>query len=370
MVQARRNIQQVLAFRKPDWLPCAENFWEDTLIAWRGQGMPAGLSPQDCFDLDIDYMSIDASPRFDQQVVSREGDWYTYTDRWGYSAKKKYGKSSSVHFFNHVTTDRDAWKRNRHRWSLDVGMDDEARIDKKSYFEHFDRYPTWRDVAHIYRDVCATGRYLLYNVYGPWEATWRHRGYENALMDLIEDPEWIREMAETHVDLTISVLKRCIELDLRPDGLFMVDDLADNRGPLFSPGIWRDHFKPSVKRLGDYLKSEGIDFWTHCCGNPVSYFPDFIECGVRVVQPLQVSAGLHVARLRKEFGRELVLFGNISAHNMSGEPAAIEKEIAEKVGIASEGGYIFHSDHSIPPTISFERYQWVLSTARRLFGAS
>ena len=44
------------------------------------------------------------------------------------------------------------------------------------------------------------------------------------------------------------------------------------------------------------------------------------------------------------------------------DPAMIERA---KTAFAREGGYIFHSDHSVPPEVSFERYQWILRTARQ-----
>jgi len=43
---------------------------------------------------------------------------------------------------------------------------------------------------------------------------------------------------------------------------------------------------------------------------------------------------------------------------MDGDPAAMEAEIRDKLLQARVGGgYIYHSDHSVPPTVSWERYQ-------------
>lgn len=44
----------------------------------------------------------------------------------------------------------------------------------------------------------------------------------------------------------------------------------------------------------------------------------------------------------------------------------IEDEIALKITIAKEnGGYIYHIDHSVPPTISFEAYSHAIEMVKK-----
>lgn len=364
-MSSRERVKAAIQFKPPDRMPCSESLWPDTVERWHEQGLPRGVPIDDYFGFDIATMSLDCSPRFEQRILSRDGEWYTYQDRWGYSATKKLGKSSSVHFFDHKTIDRDTWDAQKHRWSLSADPSEPARVDTASYFEHFAPYPTWSEAKRRYEALYANGRYLLFTSYGPWEATWRHRGYEAQLMDCVLAPDWLAEMAQTHVDLLLAVLSRCLEMGLRPDGFFMIDDLASNRGLLISPDSWRRIFKPSVRQLGDFLSRNHLDFWMHCCGNAEVVFEDLIECGVQVMQPLQVSAGLDVNALRQEYGTRLAWYGNIAAHKMSGPLDGLEEGIRAKTSFAREGGYIFHSDHSVPPDVSFERYQWILQTARR-----
>lgn len=362
---SRERVQAAINFQPPDRMPCSESLWPDTLSLWREHGLPAETSVDDYFGFDISYMSLDCSPRYEQEILAHDGEWYTYRDRWGYTATKKRGKSSSVRFFDHRTTDREAWEASKHRWSPAQALAEPARVDTASYFEHFAPYPTWAEAQQQYAATYANGRYLLFACYGPWEATWRHRGYEAQLLDTVLAPDWLAEMARAHVELLLAVLQGCLDRGMRPDGFFMVEDLAANRGLLFSPDSWREIFKPAVATLGEFLARHGIDFWMHCCGNPETVFEDLIECGVRVMQPLQASAGLEVNVLREKYGTRLAWYGNISAYAMSGPLAELEAEIRAKTAFAREGGYIFHSDHSVPPEVSFERYQWILRTARQ-----
>jgi uroporphyrinogen decarboxylase len=94
--------------------------------------------------------------------------------------------------------------------------------------------------------------------------------------------------------------------------------------------------------------------------------PDLIECGLNVLQPLQVQAGMDVRELKPRFGRDLTFWGNISVVKMAGDAAQCEAEIREKIECAKQGGgYIYHSDHSVPPEVDFRRYQWVMELVER-----
>ncbi|RKX74660.1 MAG: hypothetical protein DRP49_05720 [Spirochaetes bacterium] len=364
---SRERIKAAVNFEPPDQLPCNESPWPDTLELWHSQGLPLNIEPEEYFGWDICSMSLDCSPRFEQKELERNDPWYTYQDRWGYTATKKIGKASSVHFFDHKTDSREKWDSHKHRWSLSDDPDEPARIDSASYFEHFEPYPSWSEVVKKYDNIYSKGRYMLFNVYGPWEANWRHCGYEELLMNTALDPAWVKEMAEYHINLVIRVVQHGLNLGIKPDGLFLIDDLGETRGMLFSPESWRAIFKPSIAKLGDFLAENKIDYWMHSCGNAEDVFPDLIEAGIRVMNPLQATAGLDVVTLRERYGEKLAFYGNISEVKLAGPQDELEEEIKSKVSIAKNGGYIFHSDHSIPPDVSFERYEWALKTAREYF---
>jgi uroporphyrinogen-III decarboxylase len=51
----------------------------------------------------------------------------------------------------------------------------------------------------------------------------------------------------------------------------------------------------------------------------------------------------------------------------NGTDKEIEEEIRSKIEAFREdgGGYIYHSDHSVPPEVSLERFQLVLDMVHR-----
>jgi uroporphyrinogen decarboxylase len=379
-MNSKDRVIRTLDRERPDRVPMTDSFWEDTITRWYAEGLPQEAVSSDVFGeavggipeffgFDFDYVSLDASPRLEQKLLSDDGEYLIYQDRFGYTVKKSKGKSRTMDFMDHVTKDKAAWEQVKGRFVLDP--DDTARVDQSSYFMHMAEYPSWEEAKRIFDRVRHRGRYVLANAYGPWEATWRHRGFTELLMDLVTDPEFVIDMAETYMDLLIAVLQRCLDDGIKPDGVFMVEDLAYKTGMLMSPRSWRQIFKPLVWQLGQFLRTNHIDFWMHCCGNAEAIFEDLIECGLQVIQPLEAKSGLDVRELRQEYGDRLTFWGNINVINMAnGTDQEIEEEIRTKISpfIQDGGGYIYHSDHSVPPEVSFERYQLVLDLVRK-YGA-
>lgn len=54
-------------------------------------------------------------------------------------------------------------------------------------------------------------------------------------------------------------------------------------------------------------------------------------------------------------------WGNIDVRKLAGPADTCKKEAKEKITAAKQmGGYMYHSDHSIPPDLSFDRYRWIM----------
>ncbi len=362
-MDSRTRVIHALTRKSLDRIPRSESLWEDTETLWRTQG----LGNRDVIEVlggDIDTMSLDLSMRRPQILLKQDGQFITVQDRFGYTVRKFLGKSRSMEFSDHFTKDKTVWQQVKPRFRFNP--DDTARLDDKSYFLHMDEYPSWTEVTKKYEKIRQNNRYLLFVAYGPWEAAWRHRGYEPLLMDLLLDPDWVRDMAQTHIDLLLDCLTHCLKLGMKPDGLYLVDDLACTRGLLFSPHTWREIYKPLFLQLGKFLHKQDITFWLHSCGNVEALIPDFLDCGLDVLQPLQAHSGMDVRSLKPLYGDRLTFWGNIDAAKMSGPADELEAEIRDKLTVAKQGGgYIFHSDHSVPPEVSFERYLWILQLVEK-----
>ncbi len=105
----------------------------------------------------------------------------------------------------------------------------------------------------------------------------------------------------------------------------------------------------------------------HCCGYVKELIPHLIEVGLDCLQPLEVKAGMDVRELKEKYGDKLSFMGGIDVRAMANpDPNIIEEEIRSKFEVAKKGGgYIYHSDHSIPNNVSFKQYKRVMELVKK-----
>ncbi|GAB4465636.1 MAG: hypothetical protein Kow00120_30740 [Anaerolineae bacterium] len=362
-INSRERIRRLLAHKEPDRIGLADGFWADTLTRWRGEGLPADTTPQEYLGFDFDALYIDASLRLPERILEETDEYTVREDKHGFVGKQWKARAGALGYLSHAVNDWEDWKRLRPRLHVDVGG--AARVGTVSYFEPFTVYPTWEEMAARYTSIRSGGRYILLHVYGPFEATWRKHGFERSLMNMVLEPGLMRDMFEAHADLVIATLERAQAFGIAPDGLFLVEDMGVNTGLMFSRNHYRSLLHPCHARIGDALRRIGMAYFIHTDGDVRALVPDLIQAGVQALQPMEAKAGMDVRQLKREYGHDLSFMGNIDATLMDGDLHALEEEIRSKVIAARQnGGYIYHSDHSVPPTVSWSRYRWIIEQVR------
>jgi uroporphyrinogen decarboxylase len=319
------------------------------------------------FGFDLTYLYIDSSMRFPEKLIEETDEHVIWEDKLGYTNKTyKTGPSVSTvgGYLDHKVKTREDWEIHRHRLQMKPG--ESPRLILVSYAQRFAKPVTWDDVDRRYTELQERELYTVYFCYGPYEATWRHHGFEETLIDMAAEPGLLSEMFDAHVAFVIEILEDVISRGLVPDGLFISEDIAYRRGPYFSPKTYRELLFPYHRKLGDFLRGKGIDFFMHSDGDMRLLIPHLIDAGFNVLQPLEVQCGMDVVELKQEYGDDLTFMGNISVLAMAGSRAEIEEEIKRKIPVAmKDGGYIFHSDHSVPPDVSWDNYQYVIELVHR-----
>lgn len=375
-MNSRKRVKLAIRHKEPDRLPRYDSLWEDTIANWmedgagdmiapddiifNHEGLPdINLSLQNVFEYDINLMHLDNSFRLDARLISNDGNKITVKDRCGYTAEKFVGKSRTLHMYDHVTKDRDTWDSLKSR--LTVGIDNLSRIDDAPFFMRYEPSPTWEMASDRFNKFYSRGKYTMLSSYGPVEAAWRHRGYTEYLMDTVLDEPLVDEMGEYHTNLIIETLKKAFEYGMKPDGYFLVEDLGHTRGLLFSPEVYKRVVSPHHRRLADFLHSNDIDFLMHSCGKVEELIPHFIDEGLDVLQAIEAKAGQHVVDLKEKYGDDLTFMGNIDVRKLAEGKSGIDSEINEKIiPVMKNGGYIYHSDHSIPPEVSLKDYIYLM----------
>lgn len=358
-MNSHERIRTLLAFREADRIGLMDSYWTDTLSRWREEGLPSEVQPGDHFGFDFEHVYIDASLRLPERLVEETDEYTIREDKHGFVAKQWKHKAGALGYLRHAISDRDAWRRLKSRLAQDVGQG--CRLHTVSYFEPFVQWPTWEEMERAFAHLQRKERFILAVVYGPFEAVWRAHGFEETLTDLAADPGFARDMFETHVSLVLDVLAAALERGMKPDGLFLIEDLGFRSGPLMSLSMYRENLFPAHRRLGQFLEAHHIAYFVHSDGDVRTLIPTLIEAEVKVLQPLEARVGMDVRLLKSEYGHDLAFMGNIAVDKLSGSWTDIEQEVRTKVLAAKkEGGYIYHSDHSVPPSVSLKNYRYLM----------
>lgn len=196
---------------------------------------------------------------------------------------------------------------------------------------------------------------------GPWgiyETCSSLRGTTDFLMDLVLDPVYAERLAERvleehHIPFYTLLLE---EVAPFAQMVMISDDVGSQQGLIFSPRLFRQIFKPRLKRLIDHVhRLAKVKVYMHSDGAIYDLLPDLIEIGVEGINPVQYSArGMQLERLKTQYGRDLGLFGGSIENELlsSTTPQEVRRIAAEKVSIlAPGGGFLFASIHNITPEV-------------------
>jgi uroporphyrinogen decarboxylase len=178
---------------------------------------------------------------------------------------------------------------------------------------------------------------------------------DNFLFELAANPKRAHTFLDRLTELHLKNLDKYLGavgeyLDLIGFG----DDLGTQTGPQISPAMYREFFKPRHALLWNRAKelSPHIKVSLHCCGGVYPLLRDMIEAGLDAINPVQfTAAGMDTARLKAEFGGDLVFWGGgcDTQHILrDGTPQEVADHVKEQIEVlAPSGGFVFQQVHNI-----------------------
>jgi uroporphyrinogen decarboxylase len=195
-----------------------------------------------------------------------------------------------------------------------------------------------------------------------FEETRSMMGDEITLIAMAEDPEWVADVSKTFTDVVLANLQAVIDAGVDVDGIWIYGDMAFKTATMCSPSMYRELIWPDHKRMCDWAHSLGKKFIYHTDGDVNGVIYLYIEAGFDSLQPLEAKASMDIRKLIPRYGDKLTFFGNCDVMlYATNDLDLIEAEIKAKIEVGkTTGSYIYHSDHSIPPQVSFETYKAIL----------
>ncbi len=353
----RERLRRTLRGQPVDRVPDLEfGAWPQTLERWRQEGMqiePPGPTTYDgpleryFHTDDAEYglgvpVNVGLCPAIQEEVLEDRGTHVILRDADGATVeqlKPEYG-ASIPRYIRYMIQTRQDWERLR-----------DERLDP----DHPDRISPMIDewVEHL-RSADYPVSLWLGSLYG-WIRNWM--GVERLSVMLFDDRPLVEEMMEHLTRLTLSVLERLAGKGLQVDLSGWWEDMCYNHGPLISPRLFRELMVPRYKRVTDFLRQEfGCEYnMLDCDGNIHQLVPLWLEGGINVMFPLE-SAHTDAYRIMDEFPGRVAIRGGFDKRALIAGPEAIEAEFARLLPLIRRGRFIPHTDHRVPPDVSYEHY--------------
>jgi uroporphyrinogen decarboxylase len=345
---SRERIKRMFERKDQDRIPCCESFWNETITRWQGEGL-AGGAPEVLRTLGNDFASMGwCWPQaFPGPWVTLSEDHETRVVREpnGRIARYWKHKSGTPEHIGFECDTRQAWETRFKPGVLANWLQLDPQEWKKSYLAGREK-GMWCHLTGV----------------ESFEQTRSLMGDEITLMAMADDPDWVIDVSRTYTDVTLRNFQAVMDTGVEPDGLWIYGDMAFKTATMCSPAMYRELIWPDHKRMADWAHQRGMKFIFHTDGDVNGVMDLYQQAGFDCLQPLEAKAGMDVRRLCPRYGRDTAFFGNIDVMVMAtNDPDRIEHEIATKLvsGKATKG-YAYHSDHSVPPSVSWQTYQHVM----------
>ena len=190
---------------------------------------------------------------------------------------------------------------------------------------------------------------------------------------LITEKETAHEMMGRYVDAVIECLK--LYRQAVGDRAFAwgvaSDDAGTQKGELIAPDLFAEMIKPHYKRLCDWVHAHtSWKTYLHSCGSIYHYIPHWIEAGIDILNPVQISAAnMEPERLMADFGGQIVFWGG-GCETQKVLPLGTTEEVREHVRHNIEvfapgggGGFVFNQVHNIQQNVPVENVEAMLAAA-------
>jgi uroporphyrinogen decarboxylase len=339
---SKERVSNILTHQVADRLPW--DYWADPAVTDRllnHFGFKDVEQLLHYFEVDFRYLT---GPSYAGQELKKYEDGIS-ADLWGVQRKTITVEQGNLKWnYKHVV---------------------QSPLETATTVQEIDQYPNWPspdwwDYSNLSADCDKYQDYVIINAGDRLDRTAQLkpfmylRGMEQSYVDLALNPE-IAEAIITHIrEYFLEYNRRVFESAKGKLDIFMMgDDFGTQTGMMMDIQTWRKFFKPGFKAYIELAHQYGLKVMHHTCGAVRELIPDFIGCGLDILQSVQPRAnGMELAELKKEFGRHLCFHGGIDIQQTL--PYGTLEDIREEVKQRSDagkpnGGYILCTAHNIPP---------------------
>ena len=201
----------------------------------------------------------------------------------------------------------------------------------------------------------------------------RDFGSEDFYYNLAAEPELMHTHFNSITDANITNLKRILDrCGDKVDVVHFFDDIGSQKTLLISLGMYREMIKPYHRKQCRFIKDAypGVKVLMHCCGAIFDLIPDFIDIGIDILNPVQISAaGMDPQALKDEYGDKMLFWGGGVDTQGLAKMQDIEELRAHVDALcrvfSCGGGYVFSPVHNLQAGVTPEQILTIFDTAAK-----
>jgi len=162
-------------------------------------------------------------------------------------------------------------------------------------------------------------------------------GYTEGMLALAVEPEAVRDFFDRHTDFVIELFDKLN--DLYPlDMITYHDDWGTERDTFFSEKMMEDLVFEPTKKVISHIKSKGVSFMLHSCGNITRFAPYMVEMHADMLQ-LQGRA-VDIPELKRKYGDKIGFNAGIEGLDFGAQvdEETLRRLIRESVDLYAPGG--------------------------------
>jgi uroporphyrinogen decarboxylase len=179
----------------------------------------------------------------------------------------------------------------------------------------------------------------------------RARGFEQVLMDLIDDNEVYLDIMEARFRFYFETHERILkECKGAIDFAHVGDDLGNQLGPMISMELFERHFAAKYAEYFRMVHSYGARTMMHMCGTVWPFLDRLADIGLDVYDVVQPTTPENdIGALRDRFGSKLLFQGSMDVQRelAFGTPADVEREVKRRLDLFPKGGLILGPSHAV-----------------------
>ncbi len=204
-----------------------------------------------------------------------------------------------------------------------------------------------------------------------YERAWKLRGMEQFYMDMALNKDFVHALLDKTLNLHMKFLDRILSVcGQYLDVIIQGGDLAGQQTTLMSLTDYEEFVKPRQQKIIDLIRSKtkAKIFW-HCCGAVSSLIPHFIDLGIDILNPVQITAkGMDPTDLKAKYGKDIVFWGGVDSQKVlpSGSVNEVEEEVRHLLReMAPGGGLVVCTVHNIQADVPEENVLALYDSVRK-----